>query len=452
MLVFNFLNGISMLGTKSSKVINDLKLLVLDPDFIALNRKVVTTDLLELFNLKEAEHSKVLAWLLDPSEGHMQRDLFLRYLISAVFQKADVQQLEELPCASEMSLMSFCNMKVMQEVTIRKNKARRIDIFLADPSTKTIIVIERKDGSVAHTGQLADYYDWVHEHYSDWNKVFILSDSQDKQHGENSHERYVQLDDSWLAAALVELMNKNILSVRLEHEFEMIHDFFFGEWNEEEDIFYSNRDSLIKNLAKTHHHAIRFLENNSVVLNGKKQPLISLTPEQYFIKILPNKNEYTAEQLNLYRYIQSFHQVFDVLHGYNEFDLLADEIKTLFPDFYVQSSAKKLELTLSSLHIDGVYWPCYLKITRNGHDESNVDSYEISVSAHKKCPEEFQYIAAGFATEYDFKVRGNWKYKNVITEDKALDLSLDNKSALYRELNKFNRIAGKLWRTGEVVK
>ncbi len=120
-------------------------------------------------------------------------------------------------------------MKVMQEVTIKKSKTRRIDILLADASTKTIIVIERKDGSVAHTGQLADYYDWVNDHYSDWNKVFVLSDSHDKQHGVNSHDSSIQLDDSWLAIALVELMNKNILSVRLEHEFKIIHDCFFGE-------------------------------------------------------------------------------------------------------------------------------------------------------------------------------------------------------------------------------
>ena len=57
---------------------------VLDPDFIALNRKVVSTDLLDLFNLKETGPAQVLAWLLDPSKGHMQRDFFLKYIIFAV--------------------------------------------------------------------------------------------------------------------------------------------------------------------------------------------------------------------------------------------------------------------------------------------------------------------------------------------------------------------------------
>lgn len=424
----------------------ELNSLVLDPDFIALNRKVISTDLLDLFSLKEAEHAQVMAWLLDPSEGHMQRDFFLKYLISAVYQKADEQQLQELPSASTMSLTSFCNMKVLQEVTITKSKTRRVDILLADASTETIIVIERKDGSIAHSGQLADYHDWVKEHYSGWKKVFILSDSYDKQHGENSHGSYVQLDDSWLANALVELMNKNTLSVRLENQFKVIHNYFFGEWKEEEHCFYQNRESLIKGLAKSHHQAIRFLENNTVLINGKEFPLISLTPEQYFIKILPNQTEYTAEELSLYCYIQSFHDVFDTLHGYNEFDSLADEIKELFPELYVEPSAKKLILTLNTLNTDDEYWPCYFKVTLNEDDESNVHSYEISVSAHKRCCEDLQYIASGFAMEYGFMVRGNWQYKNVILEERALELSLDKNSELYVELNKFNRIAKELCR------
>ena len=161
---------------------------------------------------------------------------------------------------------------------------------------------------------------------------------------------------------------------------------------------------------------------------------------------MPNRDDYTAEQLNLYRYTQSFHQVFETLHGYNEFDVLAEQIREQFPDFVVEPSAKKLTLSLNSLHIEDEYWPCYLKVTRNEHDESNVDAYEISVSAYKKCHEDLQYIAVGFATEYGFKVRGIWQYKNVIIEEKALDLSLDKKNTLYVELSKFNRIAGKLSR------
>jgi hypothetical protein len=85
-------------------------------------------------------------------------------------------------------------------------------------------------------------------------------------------------------------------------------------------------------------------------------------------------------------------------------------------------------------------------VARNEHDQTDVDTYEISVSAHKKCSEEFLDIAVGFATEYSFKVRGNWQYKNVIIEDKTLDLSLDKNSWLYNELSKFHRIAGKLSR------
>jgi len=424
----------------------ELNSLVLDPDFIALNRKVVSTDLLDLFKLKEAEHAQVLAWLLDPSEGHMQRDFFLKYLISAVYQKADEQQLEELPCASVMSLISLCNMKVMQEVTIGENKDRRIDILLADASTETIIVIERKDGSLASEGQLYDYHEWVSNNYRGWKKLFILSDSHEKNHGGNNHDSYIQLDDSWLAIALVELMNKNILSVRLENQFKGIHDFFFDGWEEKQDNFYKGREDLIKSLAKRHHHVIRFLENTFVTFNnGNKSSLISLTPEEYFINILPNQRDYTAEQLNIYRYTQTFSQVFETLHGYNEFYLLADQIKEQFPDFIIVPTAEDLGLSLNALEIDNISWPCYLKITRNEHDESHVDSYEISVSAHKRCHEDFLHVAVGFAKEYGFKVRGNWQYKNVIIEERVLELSLDKKSELYAELSKFNRIAGDLW-------
>ncbi len=419
----------------TTPLLKDLNKLIFDPDFISLNRQSVFTSLLELKPFKETEISRVLAWLIDPNEGHMQGDYFLKSMIAAVYQEADETQLTELPTASHMSILSLANISVMQEVAIKQSKDRRMDILLADAASKTIIVLERKDGSKASTGQLEDYYNWTQKNYPGWNKIFVLSDSYQKCHGQNDHVSFVQLNDSWLANALMELINQNTLSSKAICIFKDIHDFVFGEWCEKRDSFYTGRESRIKQIANTHSEIIRALEDEQLKIGSKYVSYIDITPTLYFTAILPDAtakpNKYTDEQLTLASCVQSYHNSFSSLHGYNEFDQFGEIIMNTYPEFWIAVHKDLVWIALQK-HVtdDETYLPYYMEISRNESKDGEDVTYNVSIGASKKSIVTAHHIADEFAELNNFKVTVNWRSREKTITSDIKSLSLKNGSEL----------------------
>lgn len=61
-----------------------LEAFFIDPRVVELCELLrVSDDLLDVINLSENQHSNMLAWLLDPREGHGQGDQILRDLLIA---------------------------------------------------------------------------------------------------------------------------------------------------------------------------------------------------------------------------------------------------------------------------------------------------------------------------------------------------------------------------------
>lgn len=416
------------------KAVNEL---VFDPDFITLSRYAVSTSILDLKTFKENDVSNVLAWLLDPREGHLQSDYFLKSLIAAIYQKANDEQLAELPQATKMSLCSLSNIKVMQEVHINQSQSRRIDLLLADLDAKVLIVIERKDGSSAHSGQLKDYYNWAQENYDGWHKLFVLSDSHQRNHGKNAHASFVQLDDGWLGRALLELIQKDRLPAHLEYTFRDIHDYIFAEWHEKRDPFYKGYDALLKQVAQRHAEILRSLRENTIKLGKKSERLINISPALYFSHILIKPEKYSEQVRELCGCIQSFHETISELADLSEFNLLAGQITELYPDISVYFSKEHVDLVMKRHVVDERHWPYYLNIVPDKTNEDKEVFYIVCVGGSRKCNEKMIPVAEVLAKVYGYEGRSNWMYNNTVIEAKLTDLSLDDGSRLRVLLDDF---------------
>lgn len=141
-------------------------------DFIADARIVELGELqrtgdevLDVIRLSENQHSDILAWLLDPREGHGQGDQILRDVLMAASEAArmdcglDGRQhtarfFADWP-PSRIRTSSFGSAFVARELGMRASD--RVDLFVFDPQNGFVLVIENKAG-LDHTAEQLDRY------------------------------------------------------------------------------------------------------------------------------------------------------------------------------------------------------------------------------------------------------------------------------------------------------
>lgn len=414
--------------------------LLLDKDFKALSSRSEETSVLELIKLDENKKSDILAWLLDPNGGHQQGDYFLKALLHYVFNVADDEQLGNFLSTFELLSHSTSQAKVIREFPINDG-AGRIDLLVLDPSQKLVIVIERKDGSKLQNQQLKKYASWIETNYADWNKVYVLSDSHFKNHGDEYDNRFVKVDDTWLSDALLDLFGRNLLTQKQEHQLRDVHDFIFGEWDEKRTLYFKNYNKLLNTVSANHFETLRLLENQELTYNKKSYSLIELTPLEYFGYVLPNAHAYDDWQLKLAELIQHNHKVFNELHGLNEFNLFNEAVRKLFPKLGADIDDSKMILMLTK-HTpkEGDYWPYYLEIEREINEE-NQDIYTVSINASRYSPEEFHHFAEKVADAYKMKRQSNWRFKHEILLENIETLDLDaGDDSLYHVIKDFYNV------------
>ncbi|MGG2099360.1 PD-(D/E)XK nuclease family protein [Stenotrophomonas sp. NRRL B-14846] len=148
--------------------------LLVDPKLTELCEVLRTgDDILDLIDLPENGHSRILAWMFDPREGHGQGDQILRDLLLASWQMAQVEH-----CGlrkngktaaffgrwspSNLRTTSFGSAFTLREVIV--NSKDRIDLAVFVPDQNFVVLIENKAGS-SHTGNQLERY------YNGWTEV-----------------------------------------------------------------------------------------------------------------------------------------------------------------------------------------------------------------------------------------------------------------------------------------
>lgn len=408
------------------KLLDETSDLILEPDFQDISRQNVISSALECVNTKEDCMCQLLSWLLNPKQGHLQGEYFLKKLISGIYQ---TETTSKLPEKTKALLNSYSNMQVMTEVAINevdnKAKKRRIDILLADSNSKTLFIIERKDGSKAHSNQLAEYYRWTKEHYRDWDHFFIVLDSHKKNHGEQMHPEYVLLDDNWLTSAIKSLLKHNALPSHIEHTLQDIYDFVFNKWDESKDTYFKSRKKKILSIAHQYSKTINKLLTHVIELDDNFYVLSDISPTIYYSKLLPSSENksFSHEQRTLFNLIQSNQDTISLIEDYSEFDQLSEQIVNIYPSICIETHENSLAFSLKKHWFnEDSYWPYYFEIERVDNEDNT--SYNLNVCSNKKAHENSNQTRAAFTEIYAFaSSRKNFQSKTLVEDIETLDFS-----------------------------
>ncbi|MBV4507520.1 PD-(D/E)XK nuclease family protein [Pseudomonas sp. BW13M1] len=150
-------------------------------------------DILDVISLSENQHSDLLAWLLDPREGHGQGDMVIRDLLLGAQETAEnawpwldgrsttAKFFEDWP-PSRIRTANFGSVFIARELGM--SAADRVDLFVIDPVNNFVLLIENKS-QATHTSEQLERYrsSWNNlvartPHLKDYRNVFIALDRE----------------------------------------------------------------------------------------------------------------------------------------------------------------------------------------------------------------------------------------------------------------------------------
>jgi hypothetical protein len=183
-----------------------------------IEQNKITDDIFEIFNLTENQHSDILAWCMNPNEGHSQGDAVIKDFLEEGYASSsdatwDNKKFFDKWTPGRIRTTSFGSAFVTREFGVEiQNGAKqgRLDLFLIDPHNQILIAIENKAGAKASNEQLDNYVHAIKNGigntapFKDYDKAFILLDrdlySYSEDHLASLNRRWTQLDYNWLKA------------------------------------------------------------------------------------------------------------------------------------------------------------------------------------------------------------------------------------------------------------
>lgn len=184
-----------------------------------LEQVKISDDIFDVINLVENQHSDMLAWCLNPNEGHSQGDALIKdFLMSAHGESFDCTYANKKFFAewtpSKIRTSSFGTAFVSREFSIKLDSdgaKGRLDLFLIDPANKIIVAIENKAGAKLTGEQLDDYYAQINTVFGtrpifkDFQFAFVVIDRKldfyPEDHIIDLGTRWVLLNYQWLESA-----------------------------------------------------------------------------------------------------------------------------------------------------------------------------------------------------------------------------------------------------------
>lgn len=194
---------------------------------------------------RELHHSSFLAFLLDPSESHGLRELFLRRFLQETVRSAP----HPVISAIELDAIDLKDIEIRREY-------ENIDIFLRDRKNRILVIVENKVGSKQHDDQLERYYvDMTERHPGHRFLGVYLTASGETSENDNyvsaSYGMVRRLVDELLTRESV-LMPPNVRSV-LEQYVDLLGRRFMADQELRE---------LCESIYRQHRQAIDILHDN----------------------------------------------------------------------------------------------------------------------------------------------------------------------------------------------
>ena len=182
-----------------------LQALTADPELERLESLLAEFSLFDVLGVThlELQHSRVIAWLLDPRESHGLGDHFLRNFLS---KSATLAIEREIKCVAftpaDVDGWKFTNVEIARE---RHN----IDILLIDGSNELVCPIENKIGSDEHSDQLSRYLGTVEREYKGLTPfpIYLTPDGR-KPEKRQDVERWIPFGYEVVAILLKQTLNR----------------------------------------------------------------------------------------------------------------------------------------------------------------------------------------------------------------------------------------------------
>jgi hypothetical protein len=194
---------------------DDLEEFMSDPELTqALEQAKITDDIFDVISLRENQHSDMLAWCLNPNEGHGQGDAIIKDFLIAAYEEctgaayANKKFFEQWR-PSRVRATSFGAAFLLRELGITidvEGKKGRLDLFLIDPVNHIVVTIENKAGLKLSSEQLDAYWDAVRKQVAArsvfkeylFAYVFLDRELDDDAESEGPGTKWVGLDYRWL--------------------------------------------------------------------------------------------------------------------------------------------------------------------------------------------------------------------------------------------------------------
>ncbi|UPL08073.1 hypothetical protein PisoF_03778 [Pseudomonas sp. IsoF] len=196
---------------------DDLYSFLSDPKLLELIELNKTADnVFDVVSLNENQNSSVLAWCMNPNEGHAQGDSVIKDFLEAAFEASDNCKFDNKKFFEKWTLgrirtTSFGAAFVTREFKVKINDGSsngRLDLFLVDPRNKILIAIENKVKATLDAGQLERYVKSVKTElatrrvFSDYDLAFVVIDKDLESYSETHllslGNRWCLLDYQWL--------------------------------------------------------------------------------------------------------------------------------------------------------------------------------------------------------------------------------------------------------------
>ncbi|MDQ1815136.1 PD-(D/E)XK nuclease family protein [Massilia sp. CCM 9210] len=198
----------------------DLYKFLSDPDLTALIETSKTTDdVFDVFDLYENQHSELLAWCMNPNEGHGQGDAVIKDFLEAAYYACDNtiwdnKKFFQAWTPGKIRTTSFGAAFVTREFTLKVEngtKTGRLDLFLVDPQNKLLVTIENKAGAKLAAEQLDKYVQAVKSNiaskkaFADYQQAYVVLDRDLSEYADEDlcklSKRWALLDYTWLSAS-----------------------------------------------------------------------------------------------------------------------------------------------------------------------------------------------------------------------------------------------------------
>jgi len=375
---------------------NKINLFLLDEDVRLCMDWGKENNIFSVLQPGEVKLSRMLAWLLDPREAHLQGDYFIKALIRAAFSESEItKDVFKSWNPIHLEAYSFTNAIVLLEHPIGEGNDRKVDLVILDPANEMAIFIEHKMGSREGQNQTPDYYKELHKSYPAFEQLFIFLDLNASE-AEDKH--WINLNYSWLEMSLKNLLEREALPVRIEW---MLRDYlnYISDDYYLPSAFHEKPYHLLPDVAKNHADVIKNVREAANIV--KSTDLISLM-------------EFSSEQ-HTFQYLYLRHQAFfDALFEYCEWDYWEKEI-TKRLDHCVQFDRQKNKLYIHLQEWESLYekecefWGVQFFLSKQE------DGFSLKTEIHPKSFEEnISLLVGNKATEIQRKNKLGKRTKNIL--------------------------------------